>query len=68
MDLMENGEEAMAAELVVVNRRAVDATWLGDWRDQRCSGPGTSIDSNNSDYEAWHDCVQEKNKSNQACN
>lgn len=30
MDLMETGDEAMAVELVVVNRRAVDATLLGD--------------------------------------
>lgn len=44
MDLMVDCEEVMVVESVLVNRGAVDATWLRDWRDQRCSGPGTSID------------------------
>lgn len=50
---MVNGEEAMAVELVVVNRRAVDATWLGDWRDQCCSGLDTSTDLQHNLDDKW---------------
>lgn len=34
MDLMVDCERVMVVEFVLVNKRAVDATWLGDWRDQ----------------------------------